>query len=237
MRGRGWLTNFSIGNVAPDRGVPLASVFRWDTGVQVHAESDVVDATASVTAGTISNPLFKDDNGGRQFAGRVVLHPAVGLIVGASASRGGSSRDRGAGRSGRRHDGDFPQTAWGGDIGLSRGYYVVRFESYPQPVDAADGSRAVPRRSIERARHLAGGTLQNPSRACPAAAQLDHLGFSEVAGTRVRTTWDAPVTRVEVGGGYSLQRNLLLKIGSARRARRGPRAVAESHLRAAGYWF
>ena len=87
VRGRGWLTNFSIGNVAPDRGVPLASVFRWDTGVQVHAESDVVDATASVTAGTISNPLFKDDNGGRQFAGRVVLHPAVGLIVGASASQ------------------------------------------------------------------------------------------------------------------------------------------------------
>ena len=37
MRGRGWLSNFSIGNLAPDRGVPLASAFRWDTGVQVHA--------------------------------------------------------------------------------------------------------------------------------------------------------------------------------------------------------
>jgi hypothetical protein len=24
-------------------------------------------------------------------------------------------------------------------------------------------------------------------------------------------TWDAPVTRLELGGGYSLQRNLLLK--------------------------
>src|SRR5262249_8298259 len=37
MRARGWLSNFSIGNVAPGPGVPLVSAFRWDTGVQVHA--------------------------------------------------------------------------------------------------------------------------------------------------------------------------------------------------------
>ena len=37
MRGRGWLSNFSVGNTAPDRGLPLVSAFRWDTGVQVHA--------------------------------------------------------------------------------------------------------------------------------------------------------------------------------------------------------
>ena len=53
MRGRGWLSSFSIGNPTPDRGVPLVSAFRWDTGVQVHAATDVVDATASVTTGTL----------------------------------------------------------------------------------------------------------------------------------------------------------------------------------------
>ena len=37
MRGRGWLSNFSVGNLTPGPGVPLVSAFRWDTGVQVHA--------------------------------------------------------------------------------------------------------------------------------------------------------------------------------------------------------
>ena len=43
MRGRGWLSNFSVGNPGEDRGVPLANAFRWDTGVQVHAGNDVID--------------------------------------------------------------------------------------------------------------------------------------------------------------------------------------------------
>src|SRR5690348_9328859 len=61
MRGRGWLSNFTIGNVAPDRGAPLVNGFRWDTGVQVHAGTDLFDATGAVTNGTVSNPLFNDD--------------------------------------------------------------------------------------------------------------------------------------------------------------------------------
>src|SRR5581483_286513 len=44
MRGRGWLANYSIGNLAPDRGVPLVSAFSWDTGVQVHVGTDLFDA-------------------------------------------------------------------------------------------------------------------------------------------------------------------------------------------------
>ena len=88
MRGRGWLANYSIGNVAPAPGVPLVTVFRWDTGVQAHAATDFVDLTAAVTTGTLSNPLFRDDNAGRQVAGRIALHPIAGLIVGASAAHG-----------------------------------------------------------------------------------------------------------------------------------------------------
>ena len=44
------------------------------------------------------------------------------------------------------------------------------------------------------------------------AARYDHLGFSDVAGTLLTVPWDAPVTRVEAGGGYSIQRNLVLKL-------------------------
>src|SRR4029079_7173832 len=45
MRGRGWLSSFSVGNPGEDRGVPLANAFRWDTGVQVHAGTEAIEAT------------------------------------------------------------------------------------------------------------------------------------------------------------------------------------------------
>ena len=35
-----------------------------------------------------------------------------------------------------------------------------------------------------------------------AAARLDHLGFSTIAGSTTRDRWDAPVTRVELGGDF-----------------------------------
>jgi hypothetical protein len=212
VRGRGWLSNFSIGNGTPDRGVPLASVFRWDTGVQVHAANDLVDATASVTTGTLSNPLFKDDNSGRTFAGRIALHPAVGLVVGASAASGPfatSTAVRGA--VGEGHDGDFTQTAWGGDVEYSRDYYLVRVETilsrWTLPEVRAPfigGPLSALGTSLEGRYKIAPGLY--------AAARIDHLGFSEITGSRIRTTWDAPVTRFEIGGGYSLQRNVLLKV-------------------------
>ena len=48
-----------------------------------------------------------------------------------------------------------------------------------------------------------------------AAARLDHLTFSRIVGSRLfpgqPTTWDAPVTRLEVGGGIYMQRNLTLR--------------------------
>ena len=71
-----------------------------------------------------------------------------------------------------------------------------------------------------------------------AAARVDHLGFSEIAGTTRRDTWDAPVTRLEVGGGYSLQRNLVVKLSYQHNARDGGRIhilnLAEAQLL---FWF
>ena len=58
------------------------------------------------------------------------------------------------------------------------------------------------------------------------AARGDHLGFSRINGTNGANTWDAPVTRTEVGGGYSLQRNLLLKLSIQHNTRRTTRTGA-----------
>jgi hypothetical protein len=211
MRGRGWLSSFSVGNTTPDHGVPLASVFRWDTGVQLHTANNLVDATAAVTVGTISNPLFKEDNAGPQIAGRVALHPATGLIIGGSASSGPFVTTTAArGAVGDGHDGDFRQTAFGADVEYSRDYYIVRFET----ILSRWTLPAVRAPFINGPLSALGSSLEGRYKIAPglyAAARLDHLGFSEVTGTTIRTTWDAPVTRLEVGGGYSLQRNLLLK--------------------------
>jgi hypothetical protein len=211
MRGRGWLSNFSIGSVAPDRGVPLANAFRWDTGVQVHAGNDTIDATAAVTTGTVSNPLFHDDNGGKQLAGRVAVHPIAGLVAGGSWARGpfvSSTAARGA--VGDGHDNEFVQTAWGADAEYSRDYYLVRVETvvsqWTLPLVRAPWL-PTPLTSV-------GTSIEGRYKLYPGlyvAARLDHLGFSEVSGSLRTDTWDAPVTRFEIGGGYSLQRNLLLK--------------------------
>jgi hypothetical protein len=56
------------------------------------------------------------------------------------------------------------------------------------------------------------------------AGRVDHLGFSRISGTLFggrATSWDAPVSRVEVGTGYSLRRHLLLKIAVQRNWRSG----------------
>jgi hypothetical protein len=241
-RSLGWLLRYSVGAPEAGGGVSLVSAFRWDTGVQVHGVVGILSATASVTAGTVSNPLFHDDNGGRQLAGRVELRPVSGLVAGASLSRGPFlGRDAARAASGNLadgHDKDFTQTAWGGDLEYSRDHYLVRFETVasdwrlpvvrtpalPQPLGALSTS-------IEGRYKLRPGLY--------AAARFDHLGFSKVVGTRETLPWDAPVTRIEVGGGYSLQRNLLLKLSYQHDRRDGGVLVRVAHLGAAQlvFWF
>ncbi|MGE5242812.1 MAG: hypothetical protein ACM3SQ_01110 [Betaproteobacteria bacterium] len=240
MRGRGWLASYSLGASGGDHGVPLVSAFRWDTGVQLHAEGAIFDATGSVTAGTPANPLFREDNSGKQLAGRVAYHPFAGLIVGASAARGAFAADTaarqalGPGASG----GDASvQTAWGADVEYSRDYYLVRAEM----ILSRWTMPRVRQPFIDSPLSALSTSLEGRYRIVPglyAAARFDHLGFSEITGTAGRATWDAPVTRVEVGGGYSLQRNLVLKISYQYNRRDGGRVRSE-HLGATQlvFWF
>ena len=71
-----------------------------------------------------------------------------------------------------------------------------------------------------------------------AAGRVDHLGFSDITGTTRRDPWDAPVTRVEVGGGYSPQRNVELKLSFQRNTRSAGR-VRNMTIGAAQlvFWF
>jgi len=211
MQGRGWRSSFSVGNAAGDKGLPIASAFRWDTGVQVHGAIRIVDAALSVTTGSLANPLVGDDNGGKQVAGRVSMRPLAGLLLGVSASHSPyltRAVTRAAGVESENRN--YTQTAFGADVEYSRDYYLVRFETivsdWRLPLVAAPSIR-LPLRATSTL--VEGRYKIRPG--LYAAARLDHLGFSEITGTTRTSTWDAPVTRYEIGGGYSILRNVLLK--------------------------
>jgi hypothetical protein len=242
-RGLGWLVRYSVGDTALDHGVPLVSAFRWDTGVQVHASAlrnRSLQMTAAVTNGTVSHPLFSEDNGGKQFAGRIEWRPTAALTVGTSAARGAFAADRAvaAATGGMHGDADFTQTAWGGDVEFSRGYYLVRAETIVSawriPFALQPGLRDPLRAystSVEGRYKLQPGLY--------AAARFDHLGFSDVTGTTGGQSWDAPVTRLELGGGYSIQRNLVLKGSYQHNGRDGGRLVTSANQVALQvvFWF
>jgi hypothetical protein len=236
MRGRGWFASYPVGSAEWGPGVPLVSAFRWDTGVQARVGGSRADASVAVTTGTLSNPRLGDDNGGRQVAGRVTVRPAVGLEVGASAARGAFlSRDATRPLSGVNAD-SFAQRALGFDAEYSRDHWLVRGElirsAWNLPtVGAADG---------EALRALS-ATVEGRYRLRPGlyvAGRLDRLHFSSLHDDLGWFTWDAPVTRIEFGGGYSLLRNVVARISYQHNWRDGGRVTRQGFI--AGqivYWF
>ena len=240
MRGRGWRPAFPIGDQTAGPGLPLMSALRWDTGVQVRVGNRPVQVVAAVTNGSLSNPLVKDDNGGKQIAGRVVYQPSAGLVLGVSGGRaaylGRAATDLLAVGS----DGNFTQNAVGVDIEYSREHWVVRAESvlsqWTLPTVNApflDSPLAAVGLFVEGQYKLRRGLY--------VAGRADHLGFSDVTGTLEGgrpTPWDFPVTRLEVGGGYYLRRNMVAKVAYQQNWRenafeRRTRFIAAQVI----YWF
>jgi hypothetical protein len=243
-RSLGWLLRYSVGEPSFDTGVPLVNAFRWDTGVQAHATVGIVSATAAVTTGTVSNPLFSDDNQGRQLAGRLELRPVAGLIVGTSGARGafvGQAAARAAlGESG---DAEFMQTAWGGDAEYSRDHYLLRVETivsrWQMPIAAFTPAGQV---AVQSPLSALSVSLEGRYKVRPGlyvASRYDHLAFSDESGAAGPLPWDAPVTRIEAGVGYSIQRNLLLKVSVQDNHREGGVLQPVSHIIAAQlvFWF
>jgi hypothetical protein len=238
MRGRGWESSFGVGNLAPDRGLPLVTAFSWDTGVQVSAGWRALGVTAAVTNGSASNPRVDDDNEGKQVAARATLEPVTGLVLGGSFARG----QFGAGVlvdafEAAPPDRQFIQTAFGADVEYSRDHWVARADAVlsewripairPPFVDGPLRALAV--------------SVQGRYRFHPAvyaAVRAEHLAFSRVAGSTRYAAWDAPVTRVETGVGYYIRRNVIARATIQVNRREGGR-VRDLALPAVQllYWF
>ena len=235
MRGRGWLSNYSIGNPYAEHGVPLVNASRWDTGVQVSTGWKTMTAAVAITNGTPSHPLVADDNSGKQVALRVTADPVVGLTIGGSLARG-EFLDRRVRALMTTAGEDYDQRAAEVDVEYSRDHWLVRAEtvlsSWRVPIGTT-GTAATLRAtatSVEGRYTLAPGWY--------AAARFERLGFNRIASATQVDEWDAPVRRVEIGGGYYVQRNLIARASLQINRRDGGR-VARSQLLAAQllYWF
>ena len=235
MRGRGWLANYSVGDLRAEPGVPLVNAFTWDTGVQVSTGWKTMTATVAVTNGTASHPRVSDDNSGKQLAARLTATPAIGLTIGGSLARG-EFLDRRVRSFLAQSDQDYDQHAAELDVEYSRDHWLVRAETVWSNWRMPIGTIGTPTTLRAAATLLEGRYTLAPG--WYAAARVERLGFNRIASPTAADEWDAPVTRVEIGGGYYLQRNLIARASLQINRRDGGR-VARSQLPAVQllYWF
>ncbi len=228
QRGRGWLVRYPVGDSYPAPGLPLVSGEKWDTGVEVRLGDRPWSLALAVTQGTLSHPLTDDDNGGKQLSGRLAWTPSPAVAVGFSGATGEflSGEVQDALPAAAR--GTYRQQALGLDVEWSAGYWILRAEAvlsrwrvpaleatlieHPLP---ALGLYAEARYKLRAGLFLAG--------------RVERLGFSEIDSAAGRLTWDAPVTRVEAGTGWSPLRHVLLKTSWQHNWRDGGR-VRENDL-------
>ncbi len=206
MRGRGWRPSYPLGSLESAPGLPLMTAFRWDTGVQVRIGPESLNGSVALTNGTTSDPRTRDNNGGKQIAGRLQWRPNPGLALGGSAASGVYVADAAltnatllAGTT------RATQQALGADAEYSRDHWMLRGEliwnrwhvpTLTRPLDATSAF-------AEGRYKISPGVF--------VASRIDRLTFSDLTASFGTQTWDAPVTRLETGVGYYIRRNLLAK--------------------------
>jgi hypothetical protein len=238
MRGRGWLSDFPVGDPDPAPGLPIVNTSRRDTGVQVHGAHGWMEWTGSVTIGSLSEPRVRENNGRREIAARIEAHPSAAFQLGVSLARGGWL-DRSLDRSlplGMTAD-DGRQQALGADASFSAGAFLIRTEvlraSWTMP--------AVESPRIDEPLIATSGLIEGRYKVMPGlylAARGDRIDFSYITGTSRRDTWEAPIWRFEGGFGWSLMRNVTMKGVWQRNRRQGGRVQGDTLVAAQLlYWF
>ncbi len=238
MRGRGWESDFPIGNTAPSPGLSIVSTARYDTGIQVHGVTGIVEWVGSVTTGSLSDPLVADNNGRPQLAGRVVVEPTAGLELGASAARAAwLDSDIDMALPATLTVADARQTAIAADAAYSQGRWLVRGELIRASWTLPEVSLpAVDRPLVARSAIVEGRYRLWPG--VSLAARADRLWFSRLEGSGGNLPWEADIHRLELALGVSLSRNILAK-GAWQRNRRNGGRIRHDTIVAAQlvYWF
>jgi len=245
---------YSVGSPSYAAGVPLATAFRYDTGVEVRigGEQQRLSWASALTAGTISSPGARSENGGPQFSTRLATRPVTGMIVGVSFADGQffsddvatstyrtpyAAADPYAMPAAATTDGRYHQTSWGVDAEYSIGHFLARAEL----VTARWRLPIVGPESIREPLTSAGLAVEGRYRVWPGitlGARIDRLGFGKIDSVYGRQAWDAPVTRFEGGVAWAATRNLIVRssVQYDTRTRGGVRSATLPALQAT-LWF
>jgi hypothetical protein len=237
QRGRGWQVRYPVGSPEAGPGVPLVNGDRWDAGVQLRIGREPLSLAVALTQGTLAYPLVHDDNGGKQLSARLAWKPSPALVAGLSGAAGEFLSREVEDALPEAARGTYRQEALGLDVEWSAGYWILRAEAawsrwrlpaldatrIEDPLDAL-GLYAEARYKLRPGVYLAG--------------RVERMAFSELPTAIGPETWDAPVTRVEAGGGWAPWRHVLLKASWQHNWRDGGR-VRENDLVAAqvALWF
>lgn len=237
MRGRGWLSNFQVGNLARAPGLPIVNTSEWDTGVQMHGVNGMVEWTGSLTAGSLSDPRFHDNNRSRQMAGRAVVRPMASTAFGVSAARGAwIDRSLEEQLAGTESD-PSQQIGLGVDAEYSAGPFLVRGEVI------RSSWRIPPSSSLDLREPLVAvsSLIEGRYKIMPGlyvAMRGDRLDFSKVSGRNGLVGWDAQVWRFETAVGYSFTRNITAKGAWQKNGRNGGLVRRDALFGAqVTYWF
>jgi hypothetical protein len=239
-RNAGWQSWYSVGAGDYARGVPLATAFHYDTGVEARFGDDLsrVSLATALTAGTLSSPGTGARSGGPQLSARVAVVPTMGLVIGGSFADGdflsnAAERDLPPSLRSQR----YGQQSWGFDAEYSRGYWLVRAEGiavrwalpylYDPPIDDPITSAGI---SVEGRYRIAPGLTLG--------ARVDHIGFSELTGSHETLPWDAPVSRIEAGLAWTIARHVTARLSIQHNHRdRGPVTSATLPAVQVSLWF
>ena len=231
QRGRGWLVRYPIGNTAAGPGRPLVNAERWDAGVQARIGVRPFSLALAVTQGTLSHPEFEDENSGKQVSARFAWTPVPGFAAGVSAASGDFVADSARAALPDADLGEYRQQALGLDLEWSAGHLILRGEAVFSRwrLPAVDATR------LDEPLDALGLFAEARYKLRPglyAAARAERLTMAEIASGFGPRGWDAPVTRVELGAGWSPARHVLLK-GSWQHNWRDGGRVRENDLVAA----
>ena len=237
-RGNGWQVGYSVGNPERRPGVPLFRSNLYDTGVQVHGIAGPVEWTGAITAGSLSDPLWSDNNGRPQAAGRATVQVGPALRLGASGARGAwldGALDPELPSGSRARE--YTQTAVAIDAEVSAGRWLGRAEwlrsSWRLPVL---GTPAIVDPVAARSLIVEGRVRLWPGLSL--AARGDAVWFDDLTGSAGTLAWEAPTHRVEGAVTYAFTRNITGKLAWQRNRRDGGRVRHDSLV--AGqivYWF
>ena len=163
----------------------------------------------------------------------MAVTPAVGLILGTSGARGSWISVRCQARMNRtrnRRSGATPNTR-------------AVMPSFALSSCGVAGTSPLTTTAARSHISALGAWVEGRYRIAPrwyVAARVDRLGFStlDAPASGVRLPWDAPVRRIEVATGYSIQRNVVLRVGLQLNERDGNRKERRTFFATqAAWWF